>query len=64
MTALMIRSGAPRGGALIVAGPGLTSPPNGRAHPFRGTGTAPRRAYMPTRVGAYARIRAIHRAED
>lgn len=62
MTALTIRPGTARG-ARTVAGPGLTPPPDGRAHPFRGTGTAPRRAYTPTRVGAYPCIRAIQRAE-
>jgi hypothetical protein len=63
MTAPTIRPTAPRGDARAVAGRGPTPPPDGQSHPGRGTGTAPRRGYTPTRVGAYAGIRAIQRAE-
>jgi hypothetical protein len=63
MTTLTIRPGTPARDARTTAGPRLTAPPNGRPHPGRGAGTAPRRGYTPTRVGAYAGRRAIQRAE-
>lgn len=56
---LFTRHGA-RQATRTAAGLSLPPPPAGRAHPFRGTGTAPRRAYTPTRVVTHAGIRAIH----